>query len=122
MAKSRAGDSRGGRPGGISTGSCHRGAHSATVVLREADSVLRFSVCDDGPGMIDAKARVGAGLINMEDRVSTVGGELTVRSRPGQGTCVSGRIPLSALARASGTRSEERRSVAFRPRQRDHLR
>lgn len=84
-----------------------RDARSATIVLREANSILRFSVCDDGPGMIDTKARVGAGLINMEDRVSTVGGRLTIRSRPGQGTCVSGRIPVSALDRPSGRRDEQ---------------
>lgn len=86
-----------------------RDARSATIVLREANSVLRFSVCDDGAGMIDTKDRVGAGLINMEDRISTVGGRLTIRSRPEQGTCVSGRIPISALDRPSGRRDAQHR-------------
>jgi len=69
-------------------------------VLREAGSVLSFSVSDDGPGLIDHDARVGSGLLNMRDRMTTVGGKLTVDSRPGQGTRVSGRIPLAAIARA----------------------
>jgi len=69
-------------------------------VLREAGSVLSFSVSDDGPGLIDHDARVGSGLLNMRDRMTTVGGKLTVHSRPGQGTRVSGRIPLAAIARA----------------------
>lgn len=91
-----------------------RDARSATIALREANSVLRFSVCDDGVGMIDTRARVGAGLINMEDRVATVGGRLTIRSRPGQGTCVSGRIPVSALARPSGQLDTQHRVGAPR--------
>jgi signal transduction histidine kinase len=52
---------------------------------------------------MDPSARVGAGLLNMRDRITTVGGQLTVRSRPGQGTRVSGRIPLAALAAADTT-------------------
>jgi signal transduction histidine kinase len=73
------------------------GARSVQVVLRESDSVLSFSVSDDGPGLADRGARVGAGLVNMRDRMSTVGGQLTLQSRPGDGTRVSGRIPLAAM-------------------------
>ncbi len=76
-------------------------AGSVHIVLREAGSELCFSISDDGPGQIDASARVGAGLLNMRDRVTTVDGQLTIRSSPGQGTRVSGRIPLAALARMS---------------------
>jgi signal transduction histidine kinase len=71
-----------------------RTATSVRVVLRERDSALYFSVIDDGPGMVDPGARVGAGLVNMEDRVTTVGGKLTIRSGPRQGTVVTGRIPI----------------------------
>jgi len=74
-------------------------ARSVRVVLRESGSILLFSVSDDGPGVASGNARVGAGMLNMRDRLSTIGGELTVKSRPGQGTKVSGRIPLSALGR-----------------------
>ena len=77
-----------------------RGARSAHIELRDADSVLSFLVSDDGPGINDRDARVGAGMINMRDRMTTVGGKLTVRSRPGQGTRVSGRIALTALPSA----------------------
>jgi signal transduction histidine kinase len=73
------------------------GARSVRVVLRESDSELSFSVSDDGPGLADRGARVGAGLVNMRDRMSTVGGQLTLQSRPGEGTRVSGRIPLAAI-------------------------
>jgi signal transduction histidine kinase len=75
-----------------------RGATAAEIVLRETGPVLRFSISDDGVGFRAAQARVGAGIINMRDRLATVGGELIVRSRPGHGTCVIGRIPLSVTA------------------------
>lgn len=98
------------------------GARSAHIALRDADSVLSFSVSDDGPGIRDRDARVGAGMINMRDRMTTVGGKLTVQSRPGQGTRVSGRIPLSALGGTDAARDhgpESRRAPAHR--HRDHL-
>lgn len=63
----------------------------ARILLRESGSVLHFSVSDDGQASI-----AGSGdIINMRDRVAAVGGELTVHSRPGPGTRVSGRVPLS---------------------------
>ncbi|MFZ0091575.1 MAG: histidine kinase [Solirubrobacteraceae bacterium] len=74
-------------------------AHAVRIVLRESDSVLVFSVSDDGVGLGADGARVGAGLINMRDRMATVGGQLSVRSRPGHGTRVRGRVPLSTVDR-----------------------
>jgi signal transduction histidine kinase len=98
-----------------------RGARSARIVLREAGSVLSFSVSDDGPGLIDHDARIGSGMLNMRDRMTTVGGKLTVQSRPGQGTRVSGRVPLTAVAHPGaphGARHASRRTATAR--RRDH--
>ncbi len=75
------------------------GAQSAHILLREAGSVLYFTVSDDGPGLTRSGARVGTGMLNMHDRMKTVGGQLTVQSRPGEGAEVSGRIPLAAVTR-----------------------
>ena len=36
----------------------------------------------------------GAGFVNMGDRVGAMGGTVQVNSAPGQGTILSGRIPL----------------------------
>jgi signal transduction histidine kinase len=72
------------------------GAAGAQIVIGEQDSVLRFSVTDDGPGFRKDEARLGAGMINMRDRMAAVGGELKIRSAPGQGTSISGQIPLTA--------------------------
>jgi signal transduction histidine kinase len=98
-----------------------KGAHSAHIELRDADSVLSFSVSDDGPGISDRDARVGAGMINMRDRMTTVGGKLSVQSRPGQGNRVSGRIPLAALDRTGAARDHPpgpRRAPTARGRER----
>ena len=77
-------------------------SHATTVKIdiTEADSELRFSVTDNGAGFLASQARVGAGMLNMQDRLATIGGELTVHSRPGHGTTVSGHVPLSVTPHA----------------------
>ncbi len=70
------------------------GAH-VTIRVREEAGGLLFEVADDGVGFEPAsRARTGAGFVNMGDRVGAIGGSLAVESAPGQGTRVSGRIPL----------------------------
>jgi signal transduction histidine kinase len=78
------------------------GAASARIVIGERDSMLRFSVTDDGPGFRKDEARLGAGMINMRDRMAAVGGELKIRSAPGQGTSISGQVPLTPRAAEPG--------------------
>ena len=68
-------------------------ATAIDVVVRQSESTLFFSVSDDGCGFVVDAGRAGKGMLNMRDRVASVGGDLTVRSRPGSGTRVSGRIP-----------------------------
>jgi signal transduction histidine kinase len=54
---------------------------------------LRFLVHDDGPGTTPDRLEGGAGLTNMRDRISAIGGQLTIASSPGLGTTVRGRVP-----------------------------
>jgi signal transduction histidine kinase len=69
-------------------------AQQAVVQLDESDGRLVFSVSDDGSGFdVDSTPR-GAGLQNMTDRVEALGGSLDVESTPGEGTIVTGRIPI----------------------------
>jgi signal transduction histidine kinase len=56
---------------------------------------LRFTVADTGPGFDVAAVADGSGLQNMTDRISAVGGDLTVHSEPGQGTRVTGWVPVT---------------------------
>ena len=72
----------------------HAGGATRVSISLSEDERLRFEVHDDGPGFSAGEAR-GAGLTNMRDRVTAVGGELDVVSDPGRGARVTGSIPLS---------------------------
>jgi signal transduction histidine kinase len=68
---------------------------TANVRVWEEPGALLFEVADNGAGFDMAGRRSpGAGFVNMDDRVGAIGGTLTVRSAPGQGTSISGRIPV----------------------------
>jgi len=62
---------------------------------------VRLEIGDDGQGF-DAVAladdpRRGIGLRNMRERLDAIGGELTVRTRPGDGTRIIAAVPLGHL-------------------------
>jgi signal transduction histidine kinase len=68
---------------------------SATVTITRRDDGLAFSVADDGAGFDPAgPAGRGHGFVNMSDRVGAIGGTLTVDSTAGEGTTISGFVPL----------------------------
>jgi signal transduction histidine kinase len=69
------------------------GATGVTIDLHE-DGGLRFEVTDDGEGFDVRASAKGTGLTNMRDRLEAVGGTLVIRSEPGQGSVISGSIPL----------------------------
>jgi signal transduction histidine kinase len=75
----------------------HARGSSVQVSLTERDGSVVFEVRDDGVGF-DPMSSGGNGLTNMTDRVEAVGGELSVESRPGAGTLISGRIPVLEMA------------------------
>jgi hypothetical protein len=71
----------------------YAGASHAVGRLEKTDGAVEFSVADDGAGF-DPEARpCSAGTANMADRLEALGGTLEVRSRPGEGTVIAGRIP-----------------------------
>jgi signal transduction histidine kinase len=80
----------------------HARASAVTVRLAQTGGVLEFSVSDDGAGFPAAAARHGSGLQGMSDRLAAHGGTLTVTSRPGQGTTITGRLPVSERTNAAG--------------------
>jgi signal transduction histidine kinase len=69
-------------------------ASDVAVRLWQENGDLLFSVADDGRGFDKETTSLGAGLQNMSDRLAALGGTLDIRSRPGGGTTVSGRIPV----------------------------
>jgi signal transduction histidine kinase len=75
-------------------------AKGATVRLRawaEAGEV-HLIVVDDGPSFDPDRTPPGAGLQNMADRLGAVGGSMTCRSSPGEGTTVHARAPIDPPA------------------------
>jgi signal transduction histidine kinase len=72
-------------------------ASRAAVRLAGQAGALEFSVTDDGAGFDPESAGYGTGLQGMADRLAALGGGLQVRSQPGQGTTVTGRLPVRAL-------------------------
>ena len=71
----------------------YSGATHATVRLSQQNGRLAFSVEDDGRGFDPDAVKQGTGLQGMADRLEAIGGELTIRTAPGGGTSVGGRVP-----------------------------
>lgn len=69
-------------------------ARQATIRLAHQDGQLVFSVDDDGKGFDPGTTAQGAGLQNMRDRLEALDGTLEVRSAPGEGTRITGWIPV----------------------------
>ncbi|WP_459711175.1 sensor histidine kinase [Actinophytocola sp. KF-1] len=70
----------------------HAPGARVTVTVRDSYRGLEFTATDDGPGFDVAAA--GSGLHNLSARAAAVGGTVEVRSAPGQGTRISGVVPL----------------------------
>jgi signal transduction histidine kinase len=72
----------------------HGRASRVQISLR-AEPELRLSIVDDGNGFdADAPRRADSiGLISLRERAESLGGELLVRSRPGEGTTIEVRLP-----------------------------
>lgn len=82
----------------------HADARHVLVSVAREGGVARVSIHDDGRGF-DPAALAGEespgsfGIETMRERAETVGGTLTVISRPGEGTGVTVELPVSGPAR-----------------------
>jgi signal transduction histidine kinase len=68
----------------------HAAATAVTVRIEASNGRLELEVTDNGSGFDPqaAEGRGGLGLVSMQERVEKMGGELTIFSRPGEGTKV----------------------------------
>lgn len=71
----------------------HAAARTVAVRLCYAADVVRLEVTDDGVGFDPGEMNGGYGLRGMRGRVAEVGGIVTVRSAPGDGTSVQVEVP-----------------------------
>ena len=70
-------------------------AKSVVIRLHEDGGNLTFEVKDDGKGFDVATTPTGAGCHNMSDRLEALDGHLELRSAPGDGTSVTGTLPVT---------------------------
>ena len=70
---------------------------NASIRLATSNGDLVFEVEDDGRGFDPAASRYGTGLQGIADRLAALDGSLEVRSAPGAGTTVRGRIPVPGV-------------------------
>jgi signal transduction histidine kinase len=72
-------------------------AHATRAEVRVFDDgrFLRVEVGDDGDG--GARLDVGSGLVGLDDRLLTLGGDLRVESPPGAGTLIAASLPREPL-------------------------
>jgi signal transduction histidine kinase len=73
-------------------------ASRVTISLRHNDDRLWFSIVDDGVGFDTASTSYGTGLRGIADRLDAIGGVVRIESTPGEGTTVSGSVPLDEHA------------------------
>jgi len=67
-------------------------ASRVSVRLAAEDGQLRFDVTDDGVGFDPEAETSGTGLQSIADRVEAIGGAVEIRSEPGHGTTIRGRV------------------------------
>jgi signal transduction histidine kinase len=78
----------------------HAQARQVDLCLRQAQEAVLLEVRDDGVGFDPAGAFPGhLGLHSMQERITQLGGALSIESTPGEGTTITARIPASMGSR-----------------------
>ena len=73
----------------------HAAADEVKISLRRQGSNVVLSIADDGRGFDPEKiAAASFGLIAMRERARSLGGDLSIESRPKRGTTVTARLPI----------------------------
>lgn len=74
----------------------HAGARNVSIEVRQVAGRLRVCVEDDGRGLASgiAGSMQGLGLRSARAQLADLGGDLTLRSMPGGGTCVTLSLPI----------------------------
>ncbi|MFX1269727.1 MAG: GAF domain-containing protein [Promethearchaeota archaeon] len=79
----------------------HSRAKNSSIILKREDNELLIEIKDDGVGFdvskinsIEESGR-GRGVFSMKERIGLFGGTCGIESKSGQGTTVSGRVPIS---------------------------
>jgi signal transduction histidine kinase len=88
----------------------HAQASNVSIDLTRDGALVRLAIEDDGVGISPNRkhARQTFGVAGMRERISTIGGKMSITSSPGQGTCIEVIAPLSLplASRNPGTAAE----------------
>jgi glucose-6-phosphate-specific signal transduction histidine kinase len=87
---------------GVKPAEDHQYSHhleTLTISLTHDDGGLLLTIEDNGKGMgmEDRRKRKSFGLIGMRERVHTIGGDLSIHSRPMAGTRVEVHVPHAVV-------------------------
>lgn len=90
-----------------------RHSHATTVRIRveQKSDRLILIIQDDGQGF-DAAQVKGLGLLGIQERVTRLGGTLSVHSKPGGGTILSVELPFTADDRSTHTHETDSHPVS----------
>jgi signal transduction histidine kinase len=80
----------------------HAGEANVEIAIRDEGDRVAVRVRDDGPGFDADANHEGFGLIGVRERVTLVGGSLTVHSAPGTGTTIEAVLPVRRRPAATG--------------------
>ncbi len=87
----------------------HSQASRSEIILRKRESKIEGSLEDDGIGFNPDISRKdhGFGLVAMEERITKLGGRLSIETAPGKGTKITFTAPLKTTQQTLGNRAQE---------------
>lgn len=71
----------------------HSDAIEVTVLIKTEERTIKIEIIDNGIGFSSESVRHGIGLAGISERVRILGGSLSIRSNPGEGTALSIVLP-----------------------------
>ena len=72
----------------------HASATEVHLTLSLVNSQLEIVIADNGCGFDRSAIQQGHGLVNLEERLTTLKGQCRIESQPGKGTTVKFAVPL----------------------------
>ena len=75
----------------------HANAKHVEVAIKQGPSEVTVSIRDDGRGFLSQETRKSGsfGLIGVRERAYLIGGDASITSVPGEGTCIELRLPVT---------------------------
>lgn len=73
----------------------HAGATSIVLAGGRDEATVWISVTDDGSGFDPSAELTGSGVVNIRDRLGSIGGGLDLTAKPGCGVTLRGYVPIA---------------------------